>query len=274
MSGFTIEDFKFDYSMDRSKIEEDVETPLFVEGLLGVGHVGLLSENHLLRELEFEKAAKVYSPHFSEPFQPKDTPGVVYSEKGTAKLHYNELFYNPENDLFVYKGLYQGDYCEYYYRHANLMIGFCNDLGVGRVYTLGGLGMGSEVEESNTRAIVTSEERVARIGPHAEIQRGKENRPGVTGLSGLLIGMSEKNGIEGVSLLGETHGSYPDAKAAKTVLDSLCEIENIEIDLSGLDEKAEELEKKKEEFKRKMKAIRGRVRGRGGEERGDRRYVG
>ncbi len=110
------------------------------------------------------------------------------------------------------------------------------------------------------------------MSPHAEVQRGRENRPGVTGFSGLLIGMAEKNGIEGVSLLGETHGSYPDARAAKTVLDSLSKIEDIEIDLSGLDEKAEELEEKKEEFKRKMKKIRGR--GRGGEERGDRSYVG
>ncbi|KXA95172.1 hypothetical protein AKJ65_02330, partial [candidate division MSBL1 archaeon SCGC-AAA259E19] len=230
------------------------------------------SANHLLRELDFEEVGKVYSPHFSEPFQPKDTPGVVYSEDGSAKLHYNELFYNPENDLFVYKGLYQGDYCEFFYKHANLMIGFCSDFGVERVYTLGGLGTGSEMEEPNTRAILTSREQEARIRPHAKIQRGRENRPSVTGLSGLLIGMAEKNGMDGVSLLGETHGSYPDAKAAKTVLDSLCRVENIELDLSGLDEKAEELEEKKEELKRKMKATRGR--GRGGEERGDRRYVG
>ncbi|KXA89520.1 hypothetical protein AKJ61_02730 [candidate division MSBL1 archaeon SCGC-AAA259B11] len=57
-------------------------------------------------------------------------------------------------------------------------------------------------------------------------------------------------------------------------LDSLSRIEGIEMGLSALDEKAEELEEKKEEFKRKMKMIRGRGRGRGGEERGDRRYVG
>ncbi len=81
---------------------------MFVEGLFGVGHVGLLSANHLVRELDFKEVAEVYSPHFSAPLSPGDTPGVVYSEEGTAKLHYNELFYNPENDLFVYKASTRG----------------------------------------------------------------------------------------------------------------------------------------------------------------------
>lgn len=275
MTGFRIEDFELDYKLDESELEEKTECPTFVEGLRGVGHVGLLASNHLLEELDFEKVADAYSPHFAAPFSRGKTPGVVYSEDGTVKLHSNELFYNTRHDLFVYKGLYQGDYCEYYYRHANLIMDLCERYGVESVYTLGGLGTGAEKKETETRAVITSQDQDSKIRPHAKIHRGKENRPGVTGLSGLLIGMAEKNGIEGVSLLGETHGAYPDAKAAKTVLDSLSKIENIEIDLSGLDEKAEELEKKKEEFKKKMKAIRGGGRGTAmEEERGDRRYVG
>ncbi|KXA96149.1 hypothetical protein AKJ38_03810 [candidate division MSBL1 archaeon SCGC-AAA259I14] len=51
--------------------------------------------------------------------------------------------------------------------------------------------------------------------------------------------------MEAFSLLGETHGSYPDAKAAKTVLSSLSEILKVVLDLSKLDDIAEELQKKK-----------------------------
>lgn len=223
-----------------------------------------------MRELDFEKVADVYSPHFPVPFSRGKTPGVVYSEDGTAKLHFNELFYNSENGLFVYKGFYQADDCEYYYRHANLMIDFCIEYGIENMYTLGGLGTGEEKEEPEVRAVITSQNQLSKIQPHAKIRKGKENRPGVTGLSGLLIGLAEKNDMEGVSLLGKTHGSYPDAKAAESVLNSLSKILGIDIDLSKLDNIAEKLEKKKEKFKRKMKTLRGK----GKEERGDRRYVG
>ncbi|KXA96613.1 hypothetical protein AKJ37_04825 [candidate division MSBL1 archaeon SCGC-AAA259I09] len=223
-----------------------------------------------MRELDFDKVADVYSSHFTEPFSRGKTPGVVYSGGGTAKLHFNELFYSSEHDLFVYKGLYQGDYCEYYYRHANLLMDFCEEHGVERVYTLGGLGTGVEKKEPETRAVITSPGQASKVRPCAKIHEGKENRPGVTGLSGLLIGLAEKNDMKALSLLGETHGSYPDAKAAKTVLSSLSEILEIDLDLSKLDDIAEQLEEKKEKFKRKMEALRGR----GREERGDRRYVG
>lgn len=270
MSGFRIENFDLEYEVDESRLREETLHPAFVEGLRGVGHVGLLASNHLIRELDFEKVANVYSTHFAEPFSRGKTPGVVYSEGDTVKLHFNELFYSSEQDLFVYRGHYQGDYCEYYYGHANMMMDFCEKYGVDSVYTLGGLGIGVEKEEPETRAVITQQEQVSRIRPHAEIHDGKENRPAVTGLSGLLIGLAEKNDMEAVSLLGETHGSYPDAKAAKSVLRSLSGLLKFDIDLSELDDIAEELEEKKEKFKRKMEALRGRR----GEERGDRRYVG
>lgn len=270
MSKFLIEDFKIDYIVDSSELKDKTDSPVFIEGLLGVGHVGVLSANHLLKELNFDKIAHIYSPHFNTPFSSGDTPGVVYSKEGTAKLHSNELFYNHEHDLFVYRGFYQGDYCEFYYTHANMIMEFCIDYGVKEVYTLGGLGTGRKVKEPSTRAVITSGEQSDKINPHARILRGKENMPSVTGLSGLLIGLADKNGIDGVSLLGETYGPYPDALAAKSVLKSLSEILELDLDLSRLDDLAEELDEKREEFKKKMKTIQGKKR----VEKGDRRYIG
>ncbi len=270
MSGFRIRDFELDYKVDKSGLREKVTNPIFVEGLRGVGHVGLLASNHLIGELDFEKVTDIYSTHFSEPLSRGKSPGVVYSEDGTVKLHFNELFYSSEHDLFVYKGLYQGDYCEYYYRHANLIIDFCEEFDVECVYTLGGLGTGVEREEPETRAVITRPNQASQLKPYTKIQKGKENRPAITGISGLLIGLAEKNGMEAVSFLGETHGSYPDAKAAKSVLETLTGILGIDLDLSKLDDTAEELKERKEKFKRKMESLRGR----GRQERGDRRYVG
>lgn len=270
MSGFKVKDFELYYQKDKSELRDETEHPSLVEGLLGVGSVGLLASNHLVRELDFEKVAEVYSSHFSAPLKKAKIPGVVYSGDGTAKLHRNEIFYDSEEDLFVYNGLYQGDLCEFYYRHANRIIDFCRSFGVESVYTLGGFGTGEEKEERRTRAVITSSDQVSQVRPHAEITRGRKDRPGVTGISGLLIGLANKNGMEGLSLLGETHGTFPDARAAKSVIDALCGIIGIEIELSGLDEVAEKLERKKGELKKKMRTLRGK----GGKEYGDMRYIG
>ncbi|KXB05195.1 hypothetical protein AKJ51_05265 [candidate division MSBL1 archaeon SCGC-AAA382A20] len=270
MGNFRIGKFKIDYKIDKSELKNKIENPTFVEGLLGVGQVGLIASDHLLEEMNFEKVANVYSSHFSEPFQSENTPGVVYSEDGTAKLNSNGIFYDSSEDIFLYKGYYQGDTCEFYYLHANRMIDFCCDFKVEELYTLGGLGVGEEKEEPQTKAVITKKSQEDYVSPHAEVLRGKENRPGVTGLSGLLIGLADKNNKQGICLLGETHGAYPDPKAAKSVLASLSALINLKIDLSGLDDVAEEIKKKREKFKRRMQSLKRR----GKEESGDKRYIG
>lgn len=274
MNNFRIDDFKLEFQLDKTELLDEVSDPVFVEGLLGVGHVGLLASNYLVSELESDKVGDVYSPHFSEPFKPGKTPGVVYSEEGIAVLNRNELYYIPEFDLFVYSGLYQGDYCEFYYRHANLMMDFCEDFDVDRVFTLGGLGIGQEKDEPRTRAVMTDPVQESVIRDHSSALKGEKDKPGVTGLSGLLIGLAHKNDMEGISLLGETHGAFPDARAAKSVLKSLSGILEIDVNLSGLEDKAEEIEKEKEEFKEKMRSMRRGGGGGRGREPGDKRYVG
>ncbi|MFW5911879.1 MAG: PAC2 family protein [Candidatus Hadarchaeota archaeon] len=249
-----------------------VSDPIFVEGLLGVGQVGLLASDYLVEEIESVKVGEVYSPHFSEPFRPGKIPGVVYSEEGMGILNRNEIFFIPGFDLFVYKGLYQGDYCEFYYRHANLMMDFCEDFKVNRVFTLGGLGVGMEKDEPNTRAVITDPVQETAVEGHASVLKREKDRPGVTGLSGLLIGLAHKNDMEGISLLGETQGAFPDARAAKSVLTSLTGILGIDVDLSGLDERAEEIDREKEKFRKRMKSMQRGERGK--REPGDKRYVG
>ena len=257
MSNFRINDFKFEYLVDKTEFRPRVKSPIFIEGLMGVGQVGFLATDHLIEELGLDKIANVYSPHFTEPFSSKDTPGVIYTEDGTVELHKNEIYWGSEENLFVYKGLYQGDYCEYYYEHANRMMDFCDEFDVGEVYTLGGLGTGEEIENPETRAVITEESMKREIGQFAKVMEGPPNKPGVTGLSGLLAGLAVKNGMKGLCLLGETHGAFPDPRAARAVLETLCQINDIEIDYSGLDEAAEEIESKREDFKRRMGDLKG-----------------
>ncbi|KXB07872.1 hypothetical protein AKJ58_01580 [candidate division MSBL1 archaeon SCGC-AAA385D11] len=269
--GFRIEDIELDYKVNKEELKAEVGEPIFIEGLLGVGHVGLLASTHLVKELRCKKIADVYSPHFNHPASHADIPGVVYSEDGMVTLNRNEIFYNKENNLFIYKGIYQADYCEFYYRHANKIMDFCEEFNVSGVYTLGGLGTGEEKENSEARAVITDPKTAEIVQNHVKILKGREDEPGVTGLSGLLIGLAHKNGITGISLLGETQGRFPDPKAAKSVLKALSGIIGFEVNLESLEKVTKKLEKKKKKIRKMLEWRRAR---RKEEEPEDLHYIG
>ena len=65
----------------------------------------------------------------------------------------------------------------------------------------------------------------------------------IFGASGLLLGLCQPRGIEGVCLMGETHGQIIDARSAESVLQVLTRILGIEVDMSALSKKGGETEK-------------------------------
>ena len=65
----------------------------------------------------------------------------------------------------------------------------------------------------------------------------------VTGVAGLLIGLAKLREIHGFCLLAETPGSYPDAAAAKSVLEVLCKVLGVKVDLERLNIAVKQTEK-------------------------------
>jgi proteasome assembly chaperone (PAC2) family protein len=62
------------------------------------------------------------------------------------------------------------------------------------------------------------------------------------GFSGLVLGMAKLRGIKGICLFGRSQPSvedpeYPDPQAAKRVLEALSRVLDLNLDLSGFDEK-------------------------------------
>lgn len=65
----------------------------------------------------------------------------------------------------------------------------------------------------------------------------------IFGASGLLLGLGAQKQIEGVCLMGETHGQIIDAKSAESVLRVLTQILGIKVDMTALENKAKDTEK-------------------------------
>ncbi len=219
--------------------ELSLENPVFIEGLPGIGHVGKLVADHLVRELDTVKVVEIYSHHFP--------PQVMVNEDGTIRLPKNEVYAYKSNDeapdLLILVGDFQSMDGVGHYELVNAYMEIAKRFKAKRIFTLGGYGVGKLVEEpyvigaANTPELV---EELKRFG--VKFERG-EPSGGIIGASGLLLGVSQLEGIEAACLMGVTSGYMVDPKSAKAVLDVLMKILNIKVSVEALEERAKEMEK-------------------------------
>lgn len=247
---FRLDDIRIDFVTEKPS----PKNPKFIQGLLGVGQVGFLAVRQLIKALDARKVAEVHSPDFLYPGSA--IPGVVYTKDGTVDLEKDEIFYDDKNELFLLTGLYQGVRPEGYFGFANKILDLCDEFKVKDIYTLAGYGTGRRPKKPSIYAVISDKKQKDMLKEYGiKIPRAPEGSLGVTGLAGLLVVLGAKNGLKTLCLMGETHGSYPDPKAAKAVLVKLCSILDIKIDTAQLDKQIEEMEKELQEIGEYMRKI-------------------
>ncbi len=218
--------------------EPQLKDAILIEGLPGVGNVGKLAAEHLLDNIDAVKFATIYSKHFP--------PQVVLDEDCVATMVNNELYYAKNvgegRDLVILVGEYQGMTPEGQYELSSHIIKMCTEMGVSTIYTLGGYGVGKMVEEPRVLGAVTTKSFREMLEPHGVEFTAGEPGSGIVGASGLLLGLSKLNGLDAACLMGETSGYFVDPKGAESVLKVLNSIIGLEMDMSELESKAEQVE--------------------------------
>ena len=216
--------------------ERDLTEPLLVEGLPGVGHVGKLAAEHILEELDGELVRRVYTPDFP--------PQVSVDEDGLTELAHAE-FHAIEadgRDLLVLTGDHQASANEGHYRVAGAFLDVAEEFGVERAFALGGVPTGELVEDHSVLGAATSQAFVDELDEIGVEFRENEPAGGIVGVSGLLLGLGERRGLEVACLMGETSGYLVDPKSAQAVLEVLSEYVGFEVDYGDLEDRAEEME--------------------------------
>jgi hypothetical protein len=247
---FRLEDIRIEFIKEKPS----PRNPRLVQGLLGVGQVGFLAVRQLIKALKAKKIAEVYSPDFLYPGSP--IPGVIYTKDGTVELEKDEIYYDQKHELFLLTGLYQGIRPEGYFGFASAILDFCEEFGVKDIYTLAGYGTGQHQDEPAVYAVIADKKQGPWLKERGiKLAKAPEGSLGVTGLAGLLVVLGAKDGRKTLCLMGETHGNYPDPKAAKAVLIKLCDILDIKIDTSQLDEQIAAMEKEFRELGEYMRKI-------------------
>ena len=216
-----------------------LNNPLLIEGLPGIGNVGKIAVEHLIEETKAKKFAEVYSKDFP--------PQVFINSDGTVKLVNNEFYYlkgkkKTDRDIVLLTGDYQGLSSQGQYELVEKILDICEELGVKEIFTLGGYGLGHEIEKPKVLCATTDKSLVKAMKKHGAVFKKNEPGGGIVGASGLLLGMGKIRGLQGTCFMGETPGYLVDPKSAKAVLKVLMSATNLKVGLSALEKKAKEIE--------------------------------
>lgn len=214
--------------------------PVLVEGLPGVGNVGKLAADYLRDQLKAKPLATIYSKFFP--------PQVYVNEEGLIRLVSNDLTYargkGPgERDVLILGGDYQGISPEGQYELTHRVLDYCRLLGVRELYTLAGFAQGHVVEHPRVLGAATSPERVAAMKKHGVVFSRNDPGGGLIGASGLFLGLGKTFAMEGVCLMGETSGYFVDPRSAEAVLKVLTQVLGVQLDFSELEGKAKEIDR-------------------------------
>ncbi|MFC4358571.1 PAC2 family protein [Halobium salinum] len=252
--------------MESIEIDEiadpELDEPVLVEGLPGVGHVGKLAAEYLLEEFESELVRRVYADEFP--------PQVSIDDEGVAELtcaEFHAVHLTAEDgadgaddgddedeadgegdtesqDLLVLTGDHQAQSNAGHYHVTDAFLDVAESFGVERAFALGGVPTGELIEDEEYTVLGAVTDAAMKEELEAAGVEFREDEPagGIVGVSGLVLGLGERRGLKAACLMGETSGYLVDPKSARAVLEVLQERLGFEVDYESLEERAEEME--------------------------------
>ena len=236
----------------------ELKNPILVEGFPGLGMVGSIATNYLVKQLKAPKLAVLHSPHF--PYH------VIVDKKGGARLLRGQFNFwknpNGENDLIFLTGDSQAQTIEGQFEIANSILDFVEKKKVETIITIGGYR--NEVEDTPKVVAVSANPDLLERAMKAKALSSESGTP-IVGTAGLLLGLAKFRKIDAVCLLGETRGYLPDPKTAKSVIKVLQEFLGISVDFKELDNEIEksteilgrmqDIEKRRVKYMQKMRRV-------------------
>lgn len=229
------------------EVEEkpDLEDPILIEGLPGIGNVGRIAAEYIINKLDATKFAELYSPYFMP---------IVLIQDDEVNLLKSEFYYWKNDDgrdlVFLVGDTQAGESgSEGHFEISECIMDFAEELGVERIFTLGGFSTGEVEDEIEGKPEVlgaaTGKELIDEFSDVKINFEDTDSKIGmIVGGTGLLLGIAKNRGMEGICLMGETAG-FPlltDPKSAEEVVKVLCNALNIEIKLEDMEEQVQDME--------------------------------
>jgi len=225
--------------------EPDLDDPILIEGLPGIGNVGRIAAEYMIKHLDAKKFAELYSPHFM--------PIVLIDDDEVSLLKFEFYYWKNDNgnDVIFLIGDSQAgkEGSRGHFEVSESVLDLAKRFGVKRILTLGGYStgdLGDEMEEGpEVLGAVTHKEMIDEFDEfNINFEDTGSNIGMIVGGTGLLLGMAKKRDMDGLCLMGETAG-FPiltDPMSAESIVEIVSDIFNMDIPLDDMDEKVKEME--------------------------------
>lgn len=189
--------------------------PILIEGLPGIGNVGKIATNLLIKFYSAKPFAELYAPYFPDY--------VSVSSDGICRLPKYEFYATSsnKNDLIILTGDTQPSFDDVvaHYEICSAILDFVEKFGCRFLITLGGVA--GKGEENQVYIAATSPTLVTEF-----MERGAAIYGGgrIVGVAGLLLGLAKERGIGGLCILATTSGFEADRGAGFSVFKFLMKI--------------------------------------------------
>jgi uncharacterized protein (TIGR00162 family) len=199
----------------RMFFEPQLRDPIFVEGLRGLGNVGMIAARHLIESTNAKVFAELYAPYFQDYVTVKKDgtcrpPRYLFYAAKTEKNHYIILTGDPQPSMEDTVAHY--DICDE-------ILDFAEKHGSKFIVTMGGV---VTTNPENDVYISATSEKLAQKHVNKGAQIYGEGR--IVGATGLLLGLAKRRGWKGVCLLGATTGFGAERGTALSVFKTLMSI--------------------------------------------------
>ena len=202
-----------------------IKVPVLVCGMPDTGHVGRLAPDYLRSALKAKLVADFYSEYF--PAQ------LRINKEGVAELLKGQMFCyrGDRHSMLIFTGDAQPATPEGQHVISEKILAVAQELGVKKVFTLGAFITGMPVTIPRVFGTATTLELLKTLEAKGVKTMTEGN---ITGMNGLLFGLAQIKGMEGIGLYGETSGFALDAEAAKAILVALADILDLSLDYSAM----------------------------------------
>lgn len=190
------------------------KNPILIEGLPGLGNVGKVVADNLVKQLGATKIANIFSHSMPN--------SVFVNEDNLVELPKIELYHknvNGQDFLFLTGDVQPAEEVDSY-TFTEKILDIMQGFGCKEMITLGGIGI--QEEPKKPKVFCTgNESKYMKDFAKYKVNTSLYGVVGpIIGVSGLLLGLSKKRDMKAVSLLAETlgHPMYVGLRGAKEII--------------------------------------------------------
>jgi uncharacterized protein (TIGR00162 family) len=213
---------------------------VLIEGLPGIGNVGKVAVDFIIDTLKAKKIYELFSYTFPH--------SVFVNEKNLVELPSIEIYYKQMKkgpDLLLLAGDVQPIDEVSCYGFCEKILDIVEDFKGKEIITLGGVGLQNVPKKPKVYCTGNSQKIVDKYKKGTQVNEKLHGIVGpIVGVSGILLGLAERKGIEAIAFLAETfgHPMYLGVKGAREILKILNKKLNLKIDIKNMDKEIRDIE--------------------------------